>query len=39
MNVQAILSRKGTAVATVQPDATLAQATASLAITESVHWW
>ena len=30
MNVQAILSRKGTAVATVQPDATLAQATASL---------
>ena len=29
MNVQAILSRKGTAVATVQPDATLAQATAS----------
>ena len=30
MNVQAILSRKGTAVATVRPDATLAQATASL---------
>jgi CBS domain-containing protein len=30
MNVQAILSRKGTAVATVQPSATLAQATASL---------
>jgi CBS domain-containing protein len=30
MNVQAILSRKGTAVATVQPVATLAQATASL---------
>ncbi|MET0910279.1 MAG: CBS domain-containing protein [Ilumatobacteraceae bacterium] len=30
MNVQAILSRKGTAVATVQPAATLAQATASL---------
>ena len=30
MNVQSILSRKGTAVATVQPSATLAQATASL---------
>ena len=30
MNVQAILSRKGTAVATVQPVATLDQATASL---------
>ena len=30
MNVQAILSRKGTAVATVQPAATLDQATASL---------
>ena len=30
MNVQSILSRKGTAVATVQPGATLAQATASL---------
>jgi len=30
MNVQAILSRKGTAVATVQPSATMAQATASL---------
>ncbi len=30
MNVQAILSRKGTAVATIRPDATLDQATASL---------
>jgi CBS domain-containing protein len=30
MNVQAILNRKGTAVATTGPDATLAQATASL---------
>jgi CBS domain-containing protein len=30
MNVQAILNRKGTAVATVSPSASLAQATASL---------